>query len=55
LDAGADAKVKEENGKTPADMARELNKVDVWRDALREAGRRRDGEPRVMLFDEVCF
>ena len=50
-----DAKAKEENGKTPSDMATELNKVDVWRSALREAGRRRDGEPRVTLFDEVCF
>jgi palmitoyltransferase ZDHHC13/17 len=55
LEAGADAKAKEENGKTPDDMAKELNKLDAWQSALSEAGRRRNGELRVKLFEEVCF
>nr|CAG8438393.1 15355_t:CDS:10 [Entrophospora candida]CAG8508550.1 5799_t:CDS:10 [Entrophospora candida] len=37
VEAGSDIKIKEENGKTPEDIATETNAQKVWRGALSEA------------------
>lgn len=44
IDAGAELDVKEENGKTPAEMARELKAEEPWKSALLDAGLTETGQ-----------
>ncbi|RIA97923.1 hypothetical protein C1645_751171 [Glomus cerebriforme] len=50
IEAGADVNATEDNGKTPADLAREMKSEKVWNRALNESGRTKSGKRKPYLF-----
>ena len=55
IDAGAELDVKEENGKTPAEMAKELKAEEPWKSALLDAGLTETGKKNTRSLSKVCF
>jgi hypothetical protein len=55
IDAGAELDVKEENGKTPAEMAKELKAEEPWKSALQDAGLTETGQKNTRSLSKVCF
>jgi len=55
IEAGADTNAKEDNGKTPMDLAREMNVEKVWNRALSESGRTKSGKRKTYLFGQVSY
>ena len=53
LRAGASLEAKEDNGKTPADMAVELKAIGPWKGGLEDAGLDDTGLERLSLTSEV--
>ncbi|RIB19443.1 ankyrin repeat-containing domain protein, partial [Gigaspora rosea] len=52
IEAGANINAKEENGKTPSDIAREMKADRIWERALHESGVRGDRKMRMYMFDK---
>ncbi|CAI2172181.1 16609_t:CDS:2 [Funneliformis geosporum] len=55
IEAGADISAKEEKGKSPADLAREMNVEKVWNRALSESGWTKSGNRKIYLFGQVLI
>jgi ankyrin repeat protein len=53
VEAGAELDEKEGNGKTPADMARELKAEGPWKDGLLDAGLTETGHRRKRYLAKV--
>ncbi|CAG8533324.1 12831_t:CDS:2 [Dentiscutata erythropus] len=52
IEAGANINAKEENGKTPSDIAREMKADRIWERALHESGIRGDRKMRIYMFNK---
>ncbi|CAG8617309.1 1040_t:CDS:2, partial [Funneliformis mosseae] len=52
IEAGADINAKEDNGKSPVDLAREMGAEKVWNRALSESGRTKSGDRKIYLFGQ---
>ncbi|CAG8524922.1 4836_t:CDS:10 [Scutellospora calospora] len=50
IEAGAEIDLKEENGKTPSDIAREMKSDRIWEKALNESGIKGDGKRKEYMF-----
>lgn len=53
IEAGAELDVKDEQGKTPRDMAEELKSLGAWKKGLEESGRKEDGRVKIGVLSEV--
>lgn len=52
IEAGANINAKDENGKTPFDIVKEVKATEKWKKAVRETGLKKDGKRNPYLFEK---